>query len=62
MKKLGAEVILSVICLPFAVWIVTSIYSLQARADKQEVRIETAISIESKVDYIYKYLLETKEK
>ena len=57
-RKLGAEIILTVMIMPFAVWIVTSIYSLQARAERADVKIDRAISIEAKVDYIYTYLIE----
>ncbi len=60
-KKIGAEIILSAIIAPFIVWIVSSIYTLQARADKVDVEIKRTLSIEEKVDYIYRYLIE-KEK
>lgn len=53
-KKLGAELILGAMVLPFVVWTVTSIYSMQAKADR-------VIVIEEKVDYIYKYLIEGKK-
>ena len=53
MKKAGAELILTAIGLgiSFFVWIVVSIYSVQAKADR-------VIAVEEKVDYIYKYLIE----
>lgn len=51
MRKLGAEVILGVMLIPFLVWVTSSLYSVQAKADR-------VIAIEEKVDYIYKYLLE----
>lgn len=51
MKKIGAEAILAIMVLPFVVWVVTSIYSVQAKADR-------VIAVEEKVDYIYKYLIE----
>ncbi len=51
MKKIGAELILSVIIAPFVVWTVSSIYAVQAKADR-------VIAVEEKIDYIYKYLLE----
>lgn len=51
MKRIGAEIILTVMILPFCAWIVTSIYSVQAKADR-------VIAVEEKVDYIYKYLIE----
>lgn len=51
MKKIGAELILSVIVAPFIVWTVSSIYAVQAKADR-------VIAVEEKIDYIYKYLLE----
>lgn len=60
-KKIGAEIILSAIIAPFVIWIVSSIYTLQARADKVDVEIKRTLSIEEKVDYIYRYLIE-KEK
>jgi hypothetical protein len=52
MKK-GAEFILFGIGLTatFFVWVVVSIYSVQAKADR-------VIAVEEKVDYIYKYLIE----
>lgn len=50
-KKIGAEIILSVIVAPFIVWTVTSIYSVQAKADR-------VIAVEEKIDYIYKFLIE----
>lgn len=54
-KKIGAELILTAMLLPFGIWIVTSIYSVEAKADR-------VAAIESKVDYIYKYLLEKNNK
>lgn len=51
--KLGAEFILSVMVLPFFIWIVVSIFSLQAKADR-------VLGIEEKVDYIYRFLIEKK--
>ncbi len=53
MKKIGAELILASIGfgIGFFVWIVVSIYSVQAKADR-------VIAVEEKVDYIYKYLIE----
>lgn len=51
--KLGAEFILSVIIMPLVIWIVVSIFSLQAKADR-------ILNIEEKVDYIYRFLLEKK--
>lgn len=53
MKKLGAEVILLGIGagLTFFTWVVISIFSVQAKADR-------VIAVEEKVDYIYKYLIE----
>ena len=57
-KKLGAEAILTVMVLPFVGWIITSIYTLKADAQENKVKIERAISIEAKVDYIYQYLIE----
>lgn len=50
-KKLGAEIILSVIVAPFIIWTVSSIYAVQAKADR-------VIAVEEKIDYIYKYLIE----
>lgn len=55
MKKIGAEFILGAMMLPFVVWTVSSIYSVQAKADR-------VIAVEEKVDYIYKYLLEKEKK
>jgi hypothetical protein len=56
-KKLGAELILTVMTLGlgYFIWITTSILSFEAKADK-------VLRIEEKVDYIYKYLIEKKEK
>ena len=56
MKKLGAELILIGIGggITFFTWIVFSIFSIHAKADR-------VIAVEEKVDYIYKYLIE-KEK
>lgn len=51
MKKLGAEIILSVMFIPFVVWVTSSLYAVQAKADR-------VVAIEEKIDYIYKYLLE----
>lgn len=53
MKKIGAELILAGITLgiTFFVWVITSIYSVQAKADR-------VIAVEEKVDYIYKYLIQ----
>lgn len=50
-RKLGAEFILGIMILPFVVWTVSSIYSIEAKADR-------VTAIESKVDYIYQYLVE----
>jgi hypothetical protein len=53
MKKIGSEIIL--ICIgfiaTFLVWVVVSIYSVQAKADR-------VVAVEEKIDYIYKYLIE----
>ena len=53
MKKIGAELILAGITLgiTFFVWVITSIHSVQAKADR-------VIAVEEKVDYIYKYLIQ----
>jgi len=53
MKKIGAELILISITLgtSFFIWVVVSIYSVQAKANR-------VIAVEEKVDYIYKYLIE----
>jgi hypothetical protein len=53
MKKIGAELILVGITagISFFVWIVVSIYSVQAKADR-------VTAIEAKVDYIYHYIIE----
>lgn len=53
--KIGAEFILSAIVLPLLIWIVVSIFSLQAKTDR-------VISIEEKVEYIYRFLLEKDRK
>lgn len=50
-KKIGAEIILGAMILPFVIWVVSSIYSVEAKADR-------VTAIESKVDYIYQYLIE----
>jgi hypothetical protein len=54
MKKIGAELILGVMIVPFIVWIISSIYSVQAKADR-------VVAIEEKIDYIYKFLIEKGE-
>lgn len=56
-KKIGAELILTGITLGigFFVWVTVSIYSVQAKADR-------VIAVESKVDYIYEYLIEKNKK
>lgn len=53
MKKIASELILIGIgfVATFWVWVVISIYSIQAKADR-------VIAIEEKVDFIYKYLIE----
>lgn len=53
MKKIGAELILigTGLTISFFVWIVVTMYSVQAKADR-------VIAVEEKVDYIYKYLIE----
>lgn len=53
MKKIASELILIGIgfIATFWVWIVISIYSIQAKADR-------VVAVEEKIDYIYKYLIE----
>jgi len=51
MKKIGAEMILTVIIAPFVIWTVSSIYAVQAKVDR-------VVTIEEKIDYIYKFLIE----
>jgi uncharacterized membrane protein len=55
-KKIGAEVILFGIGagITFFTWVVMSIFSVQAKADR-------VIAVEEKVDYIYQYLIEKKK-
>lgn len=52
-KKVGAEIILfgAGLTISFFIWIVVSIYSVQAKADR-------VIAVEEKLDYIYKYVIE----
>lgn len=52
-KRIGAEFIILGIGagISFFAWVVMSIYSVQAKADR-------VIAVEEKVDYIYKYLIE----
>lgn len=54
MKKIGAEVILTVIILPFLVWVVTSIYDLQAASGNSEADIK---EIKEDVKFIREYLI-----
>lgn len=63
MRKIGAEIILIGIAstISLFVWIVSSIYSISAKADQAEKTAQRAIVIEEKVDYIYKYLIEQKK-
>lgn len=65
MRKVGAEIILLGIAttISFFVWVVTSIYSVSAKANLAEEKAQRVIAVEEKVDYIYKYLIEhSKEK
>jgi len=57
MKKIASEFILLGIgfVATFWIWVVVSIYSVQAKADR-------VIAVEEKVDYIYKYLIEKERK
>lgn len=40
MRKIGAEVILTVIITPFLLWVVNSIYTLQASSGTDQIKIE----------------------
>ena len=40
MRKIGAEVILTVIIAPFLLWVVNSIYTLQANSGTDQIKIE----------------------
>lgn len=57
MKKIGAEVILTVILLPFLIWIVTNIFSLQASTGNTEENIK---EIKEDLRFIREYLIEKK--
>lgn len=52
-KNKDTEIILTAsgFAIAFLVWVVSSIYTVQAKADR-------VIAVEEKVDYIYKYILE----
>lgn len=60
-KKLGAEAILTIMVLPFVIWVVTSIYSLKSEAQVTTEKVSRTLAIEAKVDYIYQYLIENKK-
>lgn len=47
--------------IPFSVWVVTSIYSNEALANKALEKSERVVSLEEKIDYIYKYIIENKK-
>lgn len=61
-KKIGAELIITVIISPFIIWTVSSIYSLEAETKVLNEKSLSIISIEQKIDYIYQYLIDHKEK
>ena len=58
MKKLGAEFILGVMALPFLIWVVTSVKSLEAETRVLSVKTDEIITVKQKIDYIYQYLIE----
>ena len=54
MKKIGAEIILGVMIVPFLIWIVSSIYTLQAASGNSESDIR---EIKEDVKFIREYLI-----
>lgn len=63
-KHIGAEAILSVMLLPFVVWIITSIYDLKSAyatvETKSQISINDVQEIKEDVKFIRNYLLEQK--
>lgn len=63
-KHIGAEAILSVMLLPFVVWIITSIYDLKSAyatvEAKSQISINDVQEIKEDVKFIRNYLLEQK--
>lgn len=54
MKKIGAELILTAIAIPFLIWVVSSIYTLQASSGNSEADIK---EIKEDVKFIREYLI-----
>lgn len=50
MKKIGAEVILTVMLIPFFVWITTTIFSLQSASGIEREKIDTVKDMLQKQD------------
>lgn len=67
MKLSGQQVfelviaVVSIGLIPFSVWVVSSIYSNEALANKALEKSERVIALEEKIDYIYKYIIEKKK-
>lgn len=59
MKKLGAEFILAAIALPLLIWVVTSIFALQASNGERDNDVK---DIKDDVKFIKEYLITNKTK
>lgn len=66
MKRVGAEVILTVIVAPFLLWVINSIYTLQANSGTDAIKIEQIKTMlekqDQKLDNITNILISNKEK
>jgi len=52
LKRVGAEVILSVIIAPFLLWVTTAIFNLQASSGVDQVKVEQIKSLLEKQEKI----------
>lgn len=57
MKKLGAEMILTVMIIPFVIWVTSSIFDLQASSSNYEQDMR---EVKEDVKFIREYLINKK--